>query len=55
MDGDRVCRLPNMPTVPEFVLAGRAQYVSTEERFATLPSLAVRNFMRMTVCLKSIH
>src|SRR6202040_3615996 len=24
MDGDRVCRLPNMPTVPEFVLAGRS-------------------------------
>ena len=39
----------------KLVLSGGAQYASTQERFATSPSVVVRKFMRIAVCLKSIQ
>jgi hypothetical protein len=44
---------PNALAVSEFVLTGVAQYA--HECRATSPSAAVRNFIRIAVCLKSIH
>ena len=39
----------------KLVLSDGAQYASTQERFATSPSVVVRKFMRIAVCLKSIQ
>ena len=37
------------------LVSGGAQYASTQKCFATSPSLVVRKFMRIAVCLKSIQ